>query len=180
MVFSLPEDNLPAVMRRLHDGGTLPVEALDREQKIKLASGTLLTVDNQIDTNTGTVKLKAQFPNDGGTLFPNQFVNARMLVDTQRDTTLVPTAAIQRGVQGTYVYLVKPDRTVAVREVKIGPAEGENTAIDSGITVGDTVVVDGADKLRDGAKVELTTHAAGEKAPAGPDQHGTHRHRGAQ
>lgn len=161
VVFTLPEDSLPTVMRRLQQGKVLPVDAYDREQKTRLAAGTLLTVDNQIDPNTGTVRLKAQFPNESGNLFPNQFVNARLLADTRHDATLVPTAAVQRGEQGTYVYVVKQDKTVSVRPVKVGTADGENTAIDSGVSSGELVVVDGADKLREGAKVELITRGAG-------------------
>ncbi len=172
VVFTLPEDNLPTVMRRLQAGEQLPVAAYDREQKTKLADGTLLTADNQIDPATGTVKLKALFANTDNALFPNQFVNARMLVDTRRNVLLTPTAAIQRGVQGTYVYVVKADRTVTVRPVKIGPAEGENTSIDSGLALGEQVVVDGADKLREGAKVELTTRGAGMSQKDGAHKQG--------
>ncbi|MDD5330374.1 MAG: MdtA/MuxA family multidrug efflux RND transporter periplasmic adaptor subunit [Sulfuricella sp.] len=172
VVFTLPEDNLPTVMRRLQAGEKLPVAAYDREHKARLAEGALLTVDNQIDAATGTVKLKALFPNTDNALFPNQFVNARMLVDTRRNVLLTPTAAIQRGVQGTYVYVVKADRTVTVRPVKIGPAEGENVAIDSGLALGEQVVVDGADKLREGAKVELATRGAGMSEKSGASKPG--------
>ena len=176
VVFTLPEDNLPAVMRRLQDGAALPVDTYDREQKSKLGAGRLLTTDNQIDTATGTIRLKAQFLNENGTLFPNQFVNARMLVDTRRDATLAPTAAIQRGVQGTFVYVVKEDKTVTVRPVKLGPADGENVAVEDGLAVGEQVVIDGADKLREGAKVEMaerSKNAAGKegahkRGPGGP------------
>ena len=182
VVFTLPEDSLPMLMRRLKQGEALPVEAYDREQKTKLAAGTLLTVDNQIDPNTGTVRLKAQFPNENGDLFPNQFVNARLLADTRHDAILVPTAAIQRGVQGTYVYVVNPDKTVSVRPVKIGPADGENAAIESGLASGELVVVDGADKLREGAKVELVTRngATDQKKGARPPGDGFRRKRGGQ
>lgn len=182
VVFTLPEDSLPTVMRRLQQGEALPVEAYDREQKARLGAGTLLTVDNQIDPNTGTVRLKAQFPNENGDLFPNQFVNARLLADTRHDATLVPTAAIQRGVQGTYVYVVKQDKTVSVRPVKVGPADGENAAIESGLASGELVVVDGADKLREGAKVELVTRsdATGQKNGARPPGGGPRHKRGGQ
>jgi multidrug efflux system membrane fusion protein len=182
VVFTLPEDSLPTLMRRLQQGEALPVEAYDREQKTRLAAGTLLTVDNQIDPNTGTVRLKAQFPNENGDLFPNQFVNARLLADTRHDATLVPSAAIQRGVQGTYVYVVKPDKTVSVRPVKVGPADGENAAIESGLASGELVVVDGADKLREGAKVELVTRsgATNQKNGARPPGDGPRRKRGGQ
>lgn len=157
VVFSIPEDNLPAVMTKLQAGDKLPVDAYDRAGTTKLATGTLLTVDNQIDPSTGTVKLKAQFPNEDDALFPNQFVNARMLLNVIHGATIIPGAAIQRGTQGTYVYVVKADGTVTVRLVKLRPTQGENVAVNSGLTPGETVVVDGADKLREGANVELIT-----------------------
>jgi len=154
VVFSIPEDNLPPVMQRLRAGGKLPVDAYDRADKVKLASGTLLTVDNQIDPATGTVKLKAQFANADLSLFPNQFANVRMLVEVKHDATLVPGAAIQRGTPGTFVYVVRPDQTVALRVVKLGPTQGDKVSVEEGLAPGEQVVVDGADKLRDGAKVE--------------------------
>lgn len=157
VLFPIPEDNLPQVIRRIKSGGTIAVEAYDRAQKVKLATGTLLTIDNQIDTTTGTVKLRAEFPNDDSALFPNQFVNVRLVADTKNDATLVPSAAIQRGAPGTFVYLVKDDHTATVVPVKLGPVQGETTAIDTGLKPGDNVVVDGADKLREGAKVDLIT-----------------------
>ena len=179
VVFTLPEDSLPPVMARLHKGEALSVAAFDREGRTKLAVGSLLTVDNQIDPNTGTVKLKAQFANEDGTLFPNQFVNARMRVETRHGAILVPTAAIQRGVQGTFVYVVKADKTVTVRPVKLGPSEGDTVAVESGLAPGEQVVVDGADKLREGAKVELPTPGAGQKE--GPHRAGNgSRHRRGQ
>lgn len=155
VIFTLPEDNLPAVLKRLNAGATLEVTAYDRSQTTKLATGQLMTIDNQIDTTTGMVKLRAQFDNDDGMLFPNQFVNVRLLLDMLHDATIAPVSAIQRGAPGTYVYLVRPDGTVAVRPVKLGPTAGERVAIESGLAPGDVVVVDGADKLRDGAKVTL-------------------------
>ena len=155
VVFTIPEDSLPPVMQKLRAGEKLAVDAYDRSDKVKLASGTLLTVDNQIDPTTGTVKLKAQFANEEMSLFPNQFVNVRMLLDVKRDATLVPGAAIQRGTPGTFVYVVKPDNTVTVRVVKPGPTQGDNVSIEAGLAPGEQVVVDGADKLREGAKVEL-------------------------
>jgi Membrane-fusion protein len=115
----------------------LPVEAFDREQKRRLATGALLTVDNQIDPTTGTVRLKAIFPNDDNELFPNQFVNARLLLDVKRNATVVPAAAIQRGPKGTFVYVVKEDQTVSVRPIKLGPAEIEDASIDSGVAPGE-------------------------------------------
>jgi len=155
VVFTIPEDSLPQVMKKLSAGERLTVEAYDREQKSKLATGYLLTVDNQIDPTTGTVRLKAQFDNEDRALFPNQFVNARLLLDVKKGATVIPAVAIQRGVQGPYVYVVKPDQTVAVRPVTVGPTQGDDAAIDSGVSPGDLVVVDGADKLKDGAKVDL-------------------------
>lgn len=155
VIFPLPQDSLPQVLKKLHAGEALPVDAYDREGRLKLDSGRLLTTDNEIDPATGTVKLKAQFPNGDGTLFPNQFVNIRMLVDVKHDATIIPSAAVQRGTAGSFVYVIKQDNTASVRAVKLGPAEGANVAIDDGVAPGDRVVVDGADKLREGAKVEL-------------------------
>jgi len=170
-IFTIPQDNLPGVMQRLRSGGKLPVEAYDREQKKQLASGTLVSVDNQIDPATGTIKLKAQFPNEDASLFPNQFVNVRMLLDTRHGATLVPNAAVVRGGQGTFVYVIKEDKTVELRKVGVGMAEGDSVSVESGIAPGELVVVEGSDRLRDGAKVEVPDRAAraspGEgKAPA--------------
>lgn len=181
VIFTLPEDNLPAVMKKLQGGEKLAVDAFDRSGKNRLASGMLLTVDNQIDSATGTVKLKAQFPNDDYGLFPNQFVNARMLLEVKRDATLVPSPAVQRGTQGSFVYVVKTDNSVTVRPVKPGPTEGETVAIDEGLAPGEVVVVDGTDKLREGAKVEVTgaRDAAPAQSAAGGAQ-GTGSRRGKQ
>lgn len=167
VVFPIPEDALPRVLRRLAAGDRVPVEAWDRAQKERLGSGRLVTADNVIDTATGTVKLKAEFANADGALYPNQFVNVRMAVETRTNATLVPSAAIQRGAAGPFVYTVKPDQTVAVAAVKVGPAEGDVTAIDSGIAPGAMVVVDGADRLREGARVEVVVRNAA--APPGTD-----------
>jgi len=166
VVFPIPEDNVPRVLKRLQGGEAIVVEAWDRDGRVKLATGKLLTVDNQIDTTTGTVKLKAEFGNENAALFPNQFVNVRMLLTTLTDATLVPSAAIQRGAPGAFVYVVKDDRTVTVAPVKLGPVQGETTAIASGLKPGDSVVVDGADKLREGARVEVITRDG--EAPAVP------------
>ena len=166
VVFAIPEDNLPRVMKRMQEREAIVVDAWDRGQKAKLATGKLLTVDNQIDTTTGMVKFKAEFANDTLALFPNQFVNVRMLVETLPSATLIPTAAVQRGAPGTFVYVVKDDKTVTVTPVKLGPTQGETNAIASGLAPGDVVVIDGADKLREGAKVELITRDA--QAPAVP------------
>jgi multidrug efflux system membrane fusion protein len=159
-IFTIPQDNLPSVMQRLRSGERLPVEAYDREQKKKLASGTLVSVDNQIDPTTGTIKLKAQFPNEDASLFPNQFVNVRMLLDTRRGATLVPNAAVVRGGQGTFVYVIKEDKTVELRKVGIGIAEGDSVSVESGLAPGELVVVEGSDRLRDGAKVEIPDAAS--------------------
>jgi multidrug efflux system membrane fusion protein len=129
-----------------------------------LATGRLVTLDNQIDTTTGTVKLRAEFDNRDESLFPNQFVNTRLLVDTLKDATVIPTAAIQRGAPGTFVYVVKDDNTVTVHPVKLGPVDGERVAVLSGVEVGEKVVVDGADKLREGAAVTLPTAAAAKES----------------
>jgi multidrug efflux system membrane fusion protein len=182
VVFTIPEDNIPSVMQKLQAGDKLSVDAYDRSQKTKLANGKLITVDNQIDTTTGTVKLKAQFSNEDFSLFPNQFVNTRLLVETRRGLTIVPTAAIQRGTQGTYVYVVKEDRSVSVRPVKLGPSQADDTAIDSGLEIGELVVIDGADKLREGAKVELATRdgsARGKGNGAGQREGGRRKRDGA-
>jgi membrane fusion protein, multidrug efflux system len=155
VVFALPEDELPPVMKQLHAGATLPVTAYDRSNTTELATGTLTAVDSEIDTTTGTVKLRAQFDNADEALFPNQFVNTRLLVDVLKDATVIPTAAVQRGAPGTFVYLIKPDNTVSVQTVKLGPEDNGRIAVQSGLSVGDQVVVDGSDKLREGAKITL-------------------------
>ncbi len=131
------------------------MEALDRDQSKKLAVGHLLTIDNQIDPNTGTVRLKALFENKDNQLFPNQFVNARLLAEVRQNVIIIPAAAIQQGPKGTFVFLVKADRTVSVRPVSVGEIQGGEASIKSGLTTGDLVVVDGADRLREGAKVEF-------------------------
>jgi len=154
VVFSIPQDQLPQVLKKR--GEKLPVEAWDRENRQRIANGTFMTVDNQIDPATGTVKVKAEFPNADGALFPNQFVNARMLVETRRDAVVIPAAALQRGSHGQFVYVVKDDGTVSVRPVKLGPAEGTRVAVESGLAAGERVVVDGLDRLREGARVEVS------------------------
>ncbi|WP_237171986.1 MdtA/MuxA family multidrug efflux RND transporter periplasmic adaptor subunit [Pandoraea norimbergensis] len=174
VVYTIPEDNLPRVVKRTRAGEALPVEAFDRAGKIKLASGKLASIDNQIDTTTGTVKLKAAFANTEGMLFPNQFVNVKMLVDTLKDATLVPSAAVQRGTQGSFVYAVQADQTVKLKTVKLGPTDGTNVAVESGIEPGEKLVIDGMDKLRDGAKVEVIT-AESRAAATAPRQPGEKR-----
>ena len=155
VIFTIPEDDLPSVMKRLSQGAELQATAYDRTQSTKLATGKLISVDNQIDTSTGTVKLRAQFDNPDNVLFPNQFVNIELLIDTLHDATIIPSAAIQRGNPPTFVYLINSDNTVKVQEVKLGPSQGDNIAITDGLKPDDKVVIDGADKLRDGAKITL-------------------------
>ncbi len=155
VVFTLPEDEIPAVMRRWRSGDTLVIDAYDRTGQQKLASGKLMAVDNQIDASTGTLKLKAQFDNEDRTLFANQFVNVKMRLDTLRAATLAPSAAIQHGANGAFVYLVKDDNSITVRRVKTGPADGETVAILEGLAPNDKLVIDGADKLREGSQVKV-------------------------
>jgi multidrug efflux system membrane fusion protein len=156
VLFSIPQDSVSAVMKRVQSGDKLPVEAWDRELKAKLATGVLASVDNVVDPATGTVKLRAQFPNDDNAIFPNQFVNVRMKLDTQRDAVVVPSSAILRGAQGFFVYVVKAEQTASVRAVKPGTADGQRTAIVEGLAPGELVVIDGMDRLREGAPVEVT------------------------
>lgn len=153
VVFTLPEDSLAAVLKPSADGKPRPVSVWDRTFSTKLADGTLDTIDNAVDTSTGTVKLRALFANPDGRLFPNEFVNASLLVDTLRDAVTVPTTAVQTGTPGTYVYVLKSDRTVSLRKITTGPSADGNVAVTSGLNVGDVVVVDGADHLSDGARV---------------------------
>jgi len=154
VIFTLPEDQLPTVSLHMKNS-TLLVEAYSRDNQTKLATGKLQTIDNQIDQTTGTAKLKAVFDNKDNQLWPNQFVNANLLLETRKDSTVLPTAAILRGPQGTFVYLVKSDKTVEARTVTVSIAQGNNTAIASGLNPGDTVVTDGQDKLQTGSKIEF-------------------------
>jgi len=153
VIFTLPQDSLPVVAKKMHQG-TLPVDAYSRDDQTKLATGKLLTIDNQIDQTTGTGRLKATFDNKDGILWPNQFVNVRLLLDVKKDSTLVPSVAIQRGPQGTFVYVVKPDKSVEARPVTVALTQLNQSAIASGLQPGDIVVTDGQDKLQNGAKVE--------------------------
>ena len=180
VVFSIPQDNIPAVMKRMQSqdqglkaqpskdpvrqdkvpgsgglGDKPPVEAWDRELKTRLATGVLASVDNVVDPTTGTVKLRAQFPNTDNALFPNQFVNVRLKLDTLRDAIVIPAAAIQRGAQGMFVYVVKGGQTATVRPVKLGTVDGQRIAVTEGLAPGEIVVIDGMDRLREGAPVEL-------------------------
>ena len=166
VLFTIPEDSLPLVRKRLKTGENLEVRVLDRSQKVDLGVGRLDTTDNVIDLTTGTVKLRAIFDNTDESLFPNQFVNVRLLADTVKDAVVVPVAAIQRGQPGTFVYLAKADDSVEIRVVELGATDGEKVAIRKGLQVGDQVVVDGVDRLRDGARIRKPTPTP--RAPAGP------------
>lgn len=181
VVFSIPQDYLPALSRRVAGGDAVAVEAWDREQKVRLGVGRLLTTDNQIDTATGTIKMKAEFANQDNILFPNQFVNARLLLGVRKDAIVVPTAAVQQGAKGAYVYAVAKDDTVTSVVVTPGPVDGERMAVDGQLEAGGRVVTDGADKLRDGAKVEVITAEARNAALAAKpgNLHGKHRPPGA-
>jgi membrane fusion protein, multidrug efflux system len=184
VLFTLPEDNLQAISKRINDGATLPAAAYDRSGANKLADGVLHTFDSQIDPSTGTIKLRALFQNDTRALYPNQFVNIRLLVDTHKDVVVMPTAGIQRGVPGTFVYLVNDDSTVSVRKVELGITDGNRVEVRSGLAVGDRIVVDGADKLRDGAKINIRAAADANSPPrsnpgstGGPDPSGGKKRR---
>jgi multidrug efflux system membrane fusion protein len=160
VIFSIAEDQLSQIQQQLRKGKKLTVEAFDREASTKLASGTLLTLDNVIDPTTGTLKLKAIFDNSDDALFPSQFVNIRLLVDTQHDVTLLPTQAIQRNAQGAYVYVIKSDQTAAMRTITPGTTDGTVTAV-QGLEPQEVVAVNGFDKLLDGAKISIRTPAKG-------------------
>jgi membrane fusion protein, multidrug efflux system len=173
VIFPVPEDNVPALARRVHDGGALEVEAYDRTNSAELAQGKLLTLDNQIDTTTGTVKLRASFDNADGALFPNQFVNIQLLQEVLKNQVIIPNSAVRRGapngVVTTFVYVVNADNTVAVRPIKLGVVDGERAAVTAGLAAGEIVVTEGGDRLRDGAKVQLPQAAAARpNAPTAP------------
>jgi multidrug efflux system membrane fusion protein len=155
VLFTIPEDHLPPIVKKLTAGERLPVDAYDRADQKQIASGSLLTTDNQIDQSTGTIRLKAIFENDDSALFPNQFVNAHLLLDVEHEAVIAPVAAIQRGPRGTFVYVMKPDHTVEARPITVGPAGRTEAAIASGLAADETVVVEGIDKLRDGARVQV-------------------------
>ena len=181
VIFPVPEDNVPAIAKRLRDGDPMAAEAYDRANSAKLADGKLLTLDNAIDTTTGTVKLRALFDNADGALFPNQFVNIQLLQELLQHQIIIPNAAVRRGapngVVTTFVYVVKPDRTVAVRPVTLGVVDGERAAIASGLAVGEVVVTEGGDRLREGAQVTLpqaTQARPAGAAPASTPPAGTH------
>ena len=165
VIFTLPQDSLPVVSRKMHQG-TLSVDAYSRDDQTKLATGKLLTIDNQIDQSTGTGRLKAVFDNKDDVLWPNQFVNVRLLLDVKKNSTLVPSVAVQRGPQGTFVYVVKPDKTVEARPVTVALTQSNQSAIASGLQPGDIVVTDGQDKLQNGAKVEPRSRNANSSSNA--------------
>jgi multidrug efflux system membrane fusion protein len=180
-IFTLPEDNIPSVLQHAAKNPALPVEAWDRENTHMLETGTLSSVDNEVDTSTGTFKLRAQFANPDNLLFPSQFINVKLQLDTLENAVLAPSAGIQRGTNGTFVYLVDSN-TVSVQPVTVGPPQGEDVAITKGLKAGDVIVVDGADSLRDKAKIEIATKdgkplnapAAGSSADSSGKKH--HRH----
>lgn len=155
VLFSVPQDTIPQFITKLRDGVSMPTLAFNRNATTLLATGTLTTIDNQIDTTTGTIRLRATFPNEKEQLFPNQFVNVQLIVDTLKDVAILPSAAVQLGSPGNYVYVATADGTVRLQTVKIGPADGERVAALEGVAAGDKVVIDGADRLRDGAKIRV-------------------------
>jgi multidrug efflux system membrane fusion protein len=172
VIFSIPEDNVPALLKRVREGTAMKVEAYDKPAAVKLADGKLSSLDNAIDTSTGTVKLRAQFENADFSLFPNQFVNVSLLLDLLQNQLIMPNSAVRRGapngVVSTFVYLVKADQTVAVRPVTLGTVDGERVAVAAGVAAGDVVVTEGGDRLRDGAPVQLPAAAPLPAAAAAP------------
>jgi multidrug efflux system membrane fusion protein len=181
VLFTVPEDNLQPISKRVQSGAVLPATALDRTGTTKIADGTLQSLDSQIDPTTGTIKLRAQFSNETRALYPNQFVNIRLLIDTHKDVTTISTAGVQRGVPGTFVYLINEDSTVSVRPVQLGATEGEHVEIRSGLSPGDRIVIDGADKLREGAKINIRSETAPGKPPdAAKSEGGKRRSEGGQ
>lgn len=191
VIFTTSEDNLPQILKQVNAGQKLSVTAYNRNNTVPLETGSLATLDNQIDTSTGTVKLRANFDNKEGMLFPNQFVNTRLLVDVMRNATIVPTSAVLTGSIGQFVYVVKPDNTVTVRKVTVGPVDGERTSIVSGVSLGERVVTDGSDRLREGAKISIPADkpkgasgargAGAASGASGADGHrGGHRHGASQ
>ena len=165
VIFNVAEDDLPKIQKQVRAGNQLAVDAFDRAQQNKLASGTLQTLDNQIDPTTGTIKLKALFPNTDGALFPNQFVNARLLVDTHRDVTLLPNPAIQRNAQSAFVYLLNPDHTVSMHPVSVVTTDGNVSQVE-GLEPGAVVAADNFNRLTDGAKVNVRPASTGSETNA--------------
>ena len=174
VIFSVAEDYLPQIQKQLRNGVKMPVDAFARDQATKLASGSLLTLDNVIDQTTGTLKLKAIFQNQDLELFPNQFVNARLLVDTQRSVTLIPTAAIQRNAQGAFVYVIGSDNTATLRTVTVGTTDGNTAAVQS-VNAGEVIAVNGFDKLQNGAKVTIATGSGGNNGASGSPASGANK-----
>lgn len=173
VIFTIPQDEIARVQQQSRDGRVLEVDAFDRDFKLKLASGALAAIDNQVDPTTGTVRLKAVFGNEDGLLFPNQFVNARLLVETRPSVLVVPSAAVQRGPASPFVYVVRADETVELRSVVLGPSEGIETSIASGLEPGEAVVTEGIDKLQPGAKVSLREASVKDKKQErGKEQNG--------
>jgi membrane fusion protein, multidrug efflux system len=179
--FTVPQDSLDVVLQRMGAGASLPVTAYSSDNSKELATGTLYAVSNQMATSTGTVTLRATFPNDDEALFPSEFVNVRLLVDTLQNAVLAPTPAVQSGAPGDYVYLVNADNTVSVHKVTLGPSDGKNTVITAGLAAGDVVVTDGTDRLSDGAKIRAAgaRPASGAAAASGASGARGHGHRGA-
>lgn len=181
VLYTLPADVVPRLEARLRAGAQLPTIVLDRTRSMTLAQGTFLTLDNEVDTSTGTVRLKSRFNNDDGALFPQQFVNVRLLLDTIRDAVVVPAAAVRHGPNGDYVYLVTPDDTAHVQLVKTGPSVDDKISITSGLTGGERVVTEGGDRLVDGAFVRLPGQSAAQPGSRGgwsgaPGANGRSRH----
>jgi multidrug efflux system membrane fusion protein len=170
VIFSVAEDHVPAIMKQLQENQAMKVDAYDRAQKNLIASGEFSTLDNQIDTTTGTVRVRASFENEKGALFPFQFVNTRLLLTTEKDTTIVGTKSIQRGSKGTFVYVVRPDKTVAMKKIEVGTTDGDETSV-KGLEPGEVIATTGFDKLQDGASVnvrdtQMAGQAAGKTAPS--------------
>ena len=172
VIFTLPEDNVQQVLQRVHSKAVLPVDVFDRSGTNRLASGVLMTPDNQVDATTGTFKLRAQFANEDERLFPNQFVNTRMLVDVLKNTLVIPTTGVERGQQGTFVYVVTKDNTAKARPVTLGPTEGDRVAVLAGVAEGEMVVTEGADRLRDGMAVAVQAPGPSESVPGMAPQKG--------
>jgi len=168
-IFTIPEDDVPMALQHVNAGEELITEAWDRANKNRIAAGVLTAIDNEVDPTTGTVKFRAEFGNEDNSLFPSQFVNIRLRLATLRGVVTIPSSAVQRGTHGTFVYLVKPDKTVTVQNIVLGPVDGETVSVQSGVNAGDQMVVDGADALRDGAKIAIAASDTGvTPAPTAP------------
>ena len=176
VLFSLPEDNIPDLMNKIKAGNKIVVEAYDRAFTKKISSGALETIDNQIDPTTGMVKLRATYANTELNLFPSQFVNAQVLLETKHNVIIVPSAGVQHGRSGTFAFVVNKDNTVTQRDIVVGTVQGTKTEVVSGLALGEIVVVDGADKLRDGAKVDISSNTDSGKADSGSNA-GTSKHK---